>query len=208
MRKPLFNVLTALSLLMFVLTAAVIVRSFFASDMIEHFTPGVTNGSVLQRWRVRLLFGRGIMLVLYQHETDREDDPAQFAKDRNSYEHVRPWSYNVFPPTWPTRAPHQWLGCGYCDESIVNRAGWSAPTLRFVRVALWFPLILFALLPVGRNLLWHRRRRRIAARICPACGYDLRATPDRCPECGAVPAASSGDDPPSKPTADEPVHGV
>jgi hypothetical protein len=39
---------------------------------------------------------------------------------------------------------------------------------------------------------WRTQRRLLTANLCGACGYDLRATPDRCPECGAVPRAAKG----------------
>lgn len=54
----------------------------------------------------------------------------------------------------------------------------------------WMLAIVFGLWPalsVAHRLL---RKKRFAAGLCQHCGYDLRATPDRCPECGRT--ASSG----------------
>ena len=55
-----------------------------------------------------------------------------------------------------------------------------------VRLPLMYPIAFFAVAsiallgPIGR----YRRRKRKKLGLCLRCGYDLRASKDRCPECG------------------------
>jgi hypothetical protein len=183
-KRRLLNLFLYLATVLSIITAALIVRSFFATDMIEHFTCGPTVGPVLHRSRIRVVCGRGIVFLARIDEAYTTSGAADMAKNRADYEHLTPWTYNAFPPSWPTPADHQWLGYGFIDEQMLRPSGWEQPRLLAVRLPLWFPLILLALLPGIRAMIWRKRRRQFALGECLHCGYDLRATPDRCPECG------------------------
>ncbi len=55
----------------------------------------------------------------------------------------------------------------------------------YVILPYWFVIAITFGLPVYAVV--RRRRSFNSIGMCKVCGYDLRATPERCPECGTVP---------------------
>jgi hypothetical protein len=94
------------------------------------------------------------------------------------------------------------LGFKWCRGSIdgaktgVFRRG-SKAWLEAV-VPLWSLALMTSLLPavrVAAGVRRRRARRALAAGVCRHCGYDLRATPNRCPECGKPVVSQAGPPP-------------
>jgi hypothetical protein len=85
----------------------------------------------------------------------------------------------------------QWhfLGCGFDHVNIPNHANFpGVETATQVWMPTWLLLFITGVWPLCRLLRFrarlHQRRRRRKFGLCPRCGYDCRATPDRCSEWG------------------------
>ena len=103
---------------------------------------------------------------------------------------VRVWHMPADPAA-PYQSPSRDSGATAPDgDRVVSLLGFSVARggWPFNSWALTLPLWMVACVMLASPALWAvaalRRRRRLRANLCARCGYDLRASPDRCPECG------------------------
>ena len=76
-----------------------------------------------------------------------------------------------------TSVPRQWPNGGYGSERVPARC---------LFLPYWLLVVTFAIAPAGYVLDLNRRRLRARRGLCSKCGYDLRESQERCPECGTA----------------------
>jgi hypothetical protein len=115
----------------------------------------------------------------FDYETERGPDLSSNVASF-SYHQITVF-YQWVPP------PHYFLGFGWGWNGFETN---GVPCKRLgITFPLWLMLAIFAALPLKQLLKVIRSwcaRRRVAAGLCISCGYDLRASTGRCPECGAI----------------------
>jgi hypothetical protein len=166
-RRRLPNLLTAGSLLLCAAVVSLWARTDEKTAALEWWSVGPPGFE----FRVRGAYARGGTAGFYAG-----DYPAGLTGGTYELHYHRDRSGR----RWP-RTPRTLGFAGARSDPVRGAAGvpW-----RELRVPCWF-LLLVAGSPAawraGRVMAGARRRRR---GLCQACGYDLRATPDECPECG------------------------
>jgi hypothetical protein len=179
MRRRLVTILSAISLVMCAMTAFLWVRSFFVffSFHDDFVTMDAEHHANTRGWAVGLTSGR--LSVVRKWDRDLGGVPHDVGWGHNSdFDRLiffRPGSVRWWLP-----------GIFYYDfQGHWAKSGVLASVERGVQIQLWLLMALFAAAPYVWTRAWIKQRTHRLG-FCGKCGYDLRATPDRCPECGAA----------------------
>src|SRR5688572_1827230 len=176
-KRRLFTLLSALSLLAFVAVVVLWIRSYSVQD---HFD-----------WTGKRASAALGSLPGYLYLATSNTGSAHVGAEAG-------WHYARIPlddelRAWAAEDAPRISGGGFRvrREQSTGRQGrtvWSTS----VAVSYWAFALVTSVCPAWFAVRWLiDQRRRGLTHLCPSCGYDLRASPDRCPECGASPAKAT-----------------
>lgn len=167
-----------MSLLLFIASVMVWIRSDFELDQFTFIWNKSPNAfaSLQVQWDV----GR----LQLNFDKYRSAQSAQIRWDywpaigTNRISHAR---VMIFIPMWNT----SWFE--FTHANFPSHSGnFQRESYVFIG-PLWGITLILCLLPLLLTVQTVRRRKLARRGLCRHCGYDLRATPDRCPECGTIP---------------------
>jgi hypothetical protein len=174
-RRRVFNVFAALSLLLCPATLALWIESEFASDF---FYRADSTSQISVTW------GAGELSLIF-NQGPAGSGPSRSEWHFNHMVHGISFAHQVVESLGQGRSLSKQLGLLLVHHA--KSASWGGQ-MSLVSIPFWFLVLVSCVLP----LVWAGEARRIYRRQstghCPNCGYDLRATPNRCPECGTIPS--------------------
>jgi len=179
-KRRLFNVLAAVSLVLCMATAAMWVRSEWYGDRMD------CNFAGTCRLSIETVPG-GISSLLDVLWDDPNPPPRSIGLNSTRWGspvYTRPGSImgrRQIGTVQPWILP--WVHHGFAAW----HKQWSSTHAQYaIALPLWFVVLVTLVLPLLATRAAIRRHRNARRGRCARCGYDLRATPERCPECGSA----------------------
>jgi hypothetical protein len=205
----LFNGVAAMSLLMLVIMCILWVRSYWRSDQFIWFdghgteTPDLHPDEPLYNHTHSIICSYGGIRF-----EDRYEEWGILGGSLNGGHYFdwrveAPTAYPYYAPSYASAAPkvHRFQVMGLELVLPSSPPSFYSFLERTYCLTLPFPILALGLSGMPALSLRAFRRRRIQRdrgrkELCLKCGYDLRATPNQCPECGTVPKTIKNSDGP------------
>jgi hypothetical protein len=173
MKPRLFNLAAAVSLLVCLVAMVGWTSSLFVWPRVDYRSWTLRSASYTT-WSVTLVGGtidiEGARIWLSDALPDRTE-----------------WVWNRVPPQMGLTLSERLGIIAPRFESLRYASGGAIPNWDCLLVIPCWTLVLATLpAPVIWCMKHARTRGRRAGSLCLTCGYDLRATPERCPECGTA----------------------
>lgn len=153
---------SGLSLALCVAVCVLWVRSYWVADRLDYVAPG--------KW----FWGYSIRGTLAMMPSTANATGSGFIYDRADN------IDSTHGSIWRAARGRWWEDLGFHARYI----RWGPQWRLYLYFPHWSLALLTALLPATMILVDVRRKSRSSEGVCGNCGYDLRASPDRCPECG------------------------